>query len=358
MGMRPLGRVGLRVSELGLGCAGMSSIYGASDDRESMATLIRAVELGITFFDTADVYGEGHNERLIGKAFAGRRDQVTIATKFGFRRDNDGRLYVDVRPAGIRASCEASLRRLGIETVDLYYPHRLDPAIPVEDVVGAMAQLVGAGMVRYLGLCEVSSRTLERAARVYPISALESEWSLWTRDIETTVRPAALRLGVGIVPYSPLGRGFLAGTISSPDTLGPADYRRTNPRFEADHMARNMRLVTGLRTLAAEKRCTVAQLSLAWVLTQGGDVVPIPGTKRRAYLEENAAAARIELTEGDLARIEAIVPYGVASGERYAGGRSYTDTPLPGLPLALPGHTVPSRDICAMRSPDMPRSSP
>jgi aryl-alcohol dehydrogenase-like predicted oxidoreductase len=326
-GTRALGTAGLVVSEQGLGCAGMSSGYGASDDDESMATLARAVELGITFFDTADVYGNGHNEQLLGRAFAGRREEVTIATKFGFRRDSDGGLQVDGRPESIRASCEASLRRLAIETIDLYYPHRIDPAIPIEDVIGAMAELVGAGMVRYLGLCEVSSQTLERAVQVHPISALESEWSLWTRDIEETVRPTAVRLGIGTVPYCPLGRGFLTGTISSPDALGPDDYRRTTPRFAKDNMARNTRIIAALRALATEKNCTVAQLSLAWVMAQGKDVVPIPGTKRRRYLEENAAASLVELTAEDLARIEAIAPVGVAAGDRYPAEQRYADTP-------------------------------
>jgi aryl-alcohol dehydrogenase-like predicted oxidoreductase len=305
----------------------MSSSYGASDDDESMATLARAVELGITFFDTADVYGDGHNEQLLGRALAGRREEVTIATKFGFRRDNDGGLQVDGRPESIRVSCEASLRRLGMETIDLYYPHRIDPAIPIEDVIGAMADLVGAGMVRYLGMCEVSSHTLERAVRVHPISALESEWSVWTRDIEETVRPTAVRLGIGMVPYCPLGRGFLTGTISSPDALGPDDYRRTTPRFAKDNMARNTHIITDLRALATEKNCTVAQLSLAWVMAQGKDIVPIPGTKRRRYLEENAEASLVKLTAEDLARIDAIAPLGVASGDRYPGEQRYADTP-------------------------------
>jgi aryl-alcohol dehydrogenase-like predicted oxidoreductase len=265
----------------------------------------------------------------------GRREEVTIATKFGFRRDSDGGLQVDGRPESIRASCEASLRRLAIETIDLYYPHRIDPAIPIEDVIGAMAELVGAGMVRYLGLCEVSSQTLERAVQVHPISALESEWSLWTRDIEETVRPTAVRLGIGTVPYCPLGRGFLTGTISSPDALGPDDYRRTTPRFAKDNMARNTRIIAALRALATEKNCTVAQLSLAWVMAQGKDVVPIPGTKRRRYLEENAAASLVELTAEDLARIEAIAPVGVAAGDRYPAEQRYADTPT-GRPAGDP----------------------
>jgi aryl-alcohol dehydrogenase-like predicted oxidoreductase len=326
-GMRALGTAGLMVSGQGLGCAGMSSIYGASHDDESLATLLRAVELGITFFDTASVYGDGHNEQLLGRAFAGRRDEVTIATKFGFYRDSDGALQVDGRPESIRASCEASLRRLRIEAVDLYYPHRIDPAIPIEETVGAMAELVSAGLVRYLGLCEASSQTLERAAQVHPISALQSEWSLWTRDIEEAVRPAAVRLGIGVVPYCPLGRGFLTGTISSPDAIGPDDYRRTTPRFAADNIARNMRIVTDLRALAAEKNCTAAQLCLAWVMAQGDDVVPIPGTKRRTYLQENVQACGVELTPDDLVRIYSIAPPGVAAGSRYPGEQRYADTP-------------------------------
>ena len=259
----------------------------------------------------------------------GRREQVTIATKFGFYRDNDGVLRVDGRPESIRESCEASLRRLGIETIDLYYPHRIDPAIPIEETVGAMAELVSAGMVRYLGLCEASPQTLERATQVHPISALESEWSLWTRDIEETVRPAAVRLGIGVVPYCPLGRGFLTGTISTPDALSPDDYRRTTPRFAEDNMARNMHVITGIRALATEKNCTAAQLSLAWVMAQGNDVVPIPGTKRRGYLQENAEASLIQLTPADLARIDAIAPPGVASGDRYPGEQGYADTADP-----------------------------
>jgi aryl-alcohol dehydrogenase-like predicted oxidoreductase len=325
VGTRALGPAGLRVSEQGLGCAGMSSIYGVSDDDESMATLLRALELGITFFDTAAVYGDGHNECLLGRAFAGRRADVTIATKFGFRPP-DSVPEAGGRPETIRTSCEASLRRLGIETIDLYYPHRIDTAIPVEETVGAMAELVQAGMVRYLGLCEVSAQTLERAVRVHPISALQSEWSLWSRDIEETVRPTAVRLGVGVVPYCPLGRGFLAGAISSPDALDPDDYRRTTPRFAHDNMARNMRIVTSLRDIATEKNCTAAQLCLAWLMAQGSDVVPIPGTRRRSYLQQNAEAGLVELTEADLALIDAIAPVGVASGERYPGGQRYADT--------------------------------
>lgn len=317
---RPLGRSGPVVSAPGLGCAGLSSGYGTSDDDESLATLRRALELGITLFDTADVYGDGHNERLVGRAIAGRRDGVVIATKFGFVRAADTALRIDARPERVREACEASLRRLGVDTIDLYYPHRVDPAVPIEDVVGAMAELVAAGKVRHLGLCEASPRTLRRAAAVHPITALESEWSLWSRDIEADVLDVAGELGIGIVAYCPLGRGYLTGTITSPDALEDRDYRRSSPRFSPENLARNQRMLDGVRGLAHEKGVTPAQLCLAWVLARGA--VPIPGTRRVRYLEENTAASAVELSETDMGRLDAVAPAGAAAGGRYSGGIS------------------------------------
>jgi len=326
IGTRTLGSSGLVVSAEGLGCAGFSSGYAASDDDESALTIRRALELGITFFDTASLYGDGHNEELLGKVFAGRTD-VVIATKFGFQRNADGSLRVDGRPDRIRANCEASLRRLRVEAIDIYYPHRVDETVPIEETVGAMAELVTDGLIRHIGLCEASSRTLERANAVHPITALESEWSLWTRDIEDDVRVTTTALGIGVVPYCPLGRGFLTGTITSTQELDSTDYRRSSPRFAEENLARNLRIVDDIRALAAEKGCSPAQLSLAWVLAQGPDVVPIPGTRRQTYLEENVNAAFVELTESDLARLDQIAPKGVAVGDRYAGGQRYADTP-------------------------------
>jgi len=309
----------LEVSALGLGCMGMSAFYGASDEDEAIATIECAVELGCTFFDTAEMYGPFTNEELVGRALAGRRDDVVIATKFGIRfaptADDPTNRVLDGSPANVRRSIEGSLQRLGTDHVDLYYLHRVDPATPIEDTVGAMATLVEEGKVRHLGLSEASAETLRRAAAVHPITALQTEWSLWTRDIEAHILPAARELGVGVVPYSPLGRGFLSGRFTSPDQLEENDFRRHGPRFTGENLEQNLRLVAKVRQLASEKGCTPGQLALAWVLAQGDDVVPIPGTKRRTYLEENLAAVDVGLTPEDLARIDAEVP--AAAGDRY-----------------------------------------
>jgi len=312
---------------------GMSQSYGAADETESVATIHRALELGIFFLDTADVYGVGHNEELVGRAIKGRRDEVVLATKFSIRVDN-GQRRVDGSPDYVRQACEASLRRLAVEHIDLYYQHRVDATVPIEDTVGAMAELVSAGKVRHLGLSEASARSIERAVAVHPIAALQSEWSLWTRDLEAaspeeSVLSVARRHGVGIVPFSPLGRGFLTGAITSPEDFGEGDFRRDNPRFQGENFTRNLELVDEVRQLAAEKGCSAGQLALAWVLAQGDDVVPIPGTKRVSYLEENAGACFVELTQDDLARLEKIAPLGVAAGARYSFRHSYGDSPEP-----------------------------
>jgi aryl-alcohol dehydrogenase-like predicted oxidoreductase len=315
---RTLGRSGLEVSAQGLGCMGMSDFYGDGDEAESIATIHRALDLGVTFLDTADMYGTGANERLLAKALAGRRDEVVLATKFAIVRHPDGTREIDGRPEYVRSACDASLQRLGTDRIDLYYQHRVDPRTPIEDTVGAMAELVGEGKVRHLGLSEPSAATLRRACAVHPITALQSEWSLWSRDIEDEMVPAARELGVGIVPYSPLGRGFLTGAITSPDDFAPDDFRRNHPRFQGDNFRRNLDLVAKVKEIAAEKGCRPGQLALAWLLAQGDDVVPIPGTKRRRYLEENVAACDVVLTADDIARIEAVAPRGAASGDRYA----------------------------------------
>jgi aryl-alcohol dehydrogenase-like predicted oxidoreductase len=319
MKKRKLGTRGLVVSEQGLGCMGMSEFYGATDEAESIATLNRAIELGIDFFDTSDMYGPYKNEELLGKAFRGRRDEVIIATKFGIQRDptsETGR-SINGRPEYVHEACEGSLKRLGIECIDLYYQHRVDPKVPVEETVGAMAELAQEGKVRYLGLSEAAPDTIRRAHAVHPISALQTEYSLWSRDPEDEILATVGDLGVGFVAYSPLSRGFLTGQIKSIDDLAPDDYRRYSPRFQGENFARNLELVKRVTDIAREKGVTPGQLALAWVLAQGEDIVPIAGTKRRAYLEENIAASDIELTAEDLARIDEVAPRGAASGTRY-----------------------------------------
>jgi aryl-alcohol dehydrogenase-like predicted oxidoreductase len=328
VGTRTLGRDGLTVSALGLGCMGMSQLYGAADRQESIATIHRALDLGVTFLDTSDVYGSGHNEELVGQAIAGRRDEVQLATKFSLSRTEDGGVAIDGRPQNVRARAEASLRRLGVDVIDLYYQHRVDRTVPIEDTVGAMAQLVEEGKVRFLGLSEASAASIRRAVAVHPIAALQSEWSLWTRDLEEEVLAVAREHGVGIVPFSPLGRGFLTGAITTPDDFAEDDFRRNQPRFQGEAFAANLRLVDAVRAMAADKGVAPGQLALAWVLAQGQDVVPIPGTKRRTYLEENVRAATIELSPEDLARLEEIAPPGVAAGTRYPdAGYVYGDSP-------------------------------
>jgi len=326
MEQRKLGSQGLVVSALGLGCMGMSQSYGPADEDESVATLRRALELGVTFFDTANAYGLGHNERLVGRVLAAHRDEVVVATKFGIAGRKDGHMVVNGRPDYAKSCCEESLQRLGMETIDLYYLHRVDQSVPIEETVGAMGELVAAGKVRYLGLSEASPATIRRAHAVHPISALQSEWSLFNREPEETVLPALRQLGIGFVPFSPLGRGFLTGEITSPDDFGPDDFRRTNPRFQGDNFDHNLELVTRVTEMAAAKGCTPGQLALAWLIAQGGDVAPIPGTKRRRYLEENVAALHVTLTPQDLARIDELMPVGAASGPRYED-MSHIDPP-------------------------------
>jgi aryl-alcohol dehydrogenase-like predicted oxidoreductase len=318
MPRRRPGRSELVVSALGLGCMGMSEFYGSTDENESIATIHRAIELGVNFLDTADMYGVGRNEELVGRAIRGRRHEVVLATKFGNVRSPDGKfLGVNGRPEYVQQSCEASLKRLGVEQIDLYYQHRVDPNVPIEETVGAMAALVQQGKVRFLGLSEAASATLRRAAKVHSIAALQSEYSLWTRDPEREVLPTCRELGIGFVAYSPLGRGFLTGKLRDTEKLDEGDYRRSSPRFVGENITRNLELVERIEKIAREKKCTAAQLALAWVLAQGDDIVPIAGTKRRTYLEENVGAIRVTLTPADLARIDQEIPSGVTAGNRY-----------------------------------------
>jgi aryl-alcohol dehydrogenase-like predicted oxidoreductase len=317
MERRTLGQ-GLEVSAVGLGCMGMSEFYGARDEEEALATIHRALDIGVNFLDTADMYGPFTNEKLIGRAIASRRDEVVLATKFGNVRGENGEWKGRRGDAAyVHEACEASLTRLGVDHIDLYYQHRVDPATPIEETVGAMAELVEVGKVRHLGLSEAAPTTIRCAQSVHPISALQTEYSLWTRDPEDEILPTIRELGIGFVAYSPLGRGFLSGRIQSVEDLDPDDFRRRNPRFEGENFDRNLQLVDRVREIAEEKGVTAAQLALAWVLRQGGDIVPIPGTKRVRYLEENAGAADVELSEDDLARIEEAFPKGATAGDRY-----------------------------------------
>jgi len=308
----------LTVSALGLGCMGMSEFYGPGDEQESLATIGLALDRGCTFLDTADMYGPFTNEQLVGRAIAGRRDEVVLATKFGNEREPDGtRLGINGRPEYVRAACDASLSRLGVDVIDLYYQHRVDPDTPVEDTWGAMAELVQAGKVRHLGISEAAPATIRTAHAVHPVTALQTEWSLWSRDPEDELLPLVRELGIGFVPYSPLGRGFLTGQFRTPEDIPEDDFRRHNPRFQGENFTRNLQLVDRVKSLADEKDCTPAQLALAWLLAQGDDVAPIPGTKKRSRLEENLGALDVTLSADDLARLDELAPVGATAGDRY-----------------------------------------
>ena len=318
MKTRKLGNQGLEVSELGLGCMGMSEFYGSGDEQEAIATIHHALNLGVNFLDTADMYGPFTNEKLVGRAIKDRRDRVILATKFGNVRSAEGGwLGINGKPEYVRQSCDESLQRLGVDVIDLYYQHRVDVTVPIEETVGAMAELVQQGKVRYLGLSEAAPATIRRAQAIHPISALQTEYSLWSRDPEDEILPTLRELGIGFVPYSPLGRGFLTGAIASPDDFAPDDFRRISPRFQGENFAKNLELVEQVKAIATEKGITAGQLALAWLLAQGDDIVPIPGTKRRKYLEENIGAATVTLTAEDIHRINAVAPQGIAAGDRY-----------------------------------------
>ena len=318
MPRRQLGKSGLVVSALGLGCMGMSEFYGQGNDEESTRVIHRSIELGMNFLDTADMYGLGRNEQLVGRAIRDRRHKVTLATKFGNVRSADGAfLDVNGKPDYVRTACDASLQRLGIDVIDLYYQHRVDPKTPIEETVGAMAELVKKGKVRYLGLSEAGAGTLRRAVKIHPIAALQTEYSLWTRDVEAEILPTFRELGIGFVAYSPLGRGFLTGALKKPEDLSAGDRRLAFPRFQGENFQKNVESVKKIEQLASRKRCRPSQLALAWVLSRGQDIVPIPGTKKLKYLEENAAAVRVRLSKSEVAEIEQVVPPGVAAGERY-----------------------------------------
>jgi len=325
MKTRRLGSQGLVVSEIGLGCMGMSEFYGTADENESIATIHRALDLGVKFLDTADMYGPFTNEMLVGRAIAGRRGEVVLATKFGNERRADGtRLGINGRPEYVRSACDASLQRLGTDHIDLYYQHRVDPTVPIEETVGAMADLVRQGKVRYLGLSEAAPNTIRRAHATHPITALQTEYSLWSRDPEDEILPTVRELGIGFVPYSPLGRGFLTGRFGRFEDLPEGDFRRNSPRFQGENFQKNLELLDRVRAIASEKGVTPAQLALAWLLAQGEDIVPIPGTKHRRYLEENVAAVDTVLTPEDLKRIDEVAPKGAAAGERYPAAAMQT----------------------------------